>query len=348
MTPAPTPEAQLAFLTKLQRLFAEGDFTATYKYALMISLADLAVEVGRDDGDPLLITNRAIAAKFIELYWQQTAPYAGGAGAVAGLLAQNKGTQAAVVTAIAEFRRQRPATTVHSARSVPGYGALVQQVAQTVRSQPVRYLQNLGGQTDEFLYESLAGGVVLKPGVGFCLRRFQPLVQQLARSHWVGHIKRNRLNLPLVGQANDLESFLFEASRQTLSIVGAGLRRVIGSNCFYCGSSVNEADVDHFIPFSLHPRDLCHNFVLSHPACNRSKSDTLAARQHLARWIETTTEHNDALCEIGEDAGLIADLSSSRAVANWGYSNALAGGAQAWIQARTYEQVDNNYLDCFA
>ena len=26
-----TPEAQLEFLTKLQRLFSEGDFTATYK-----------------------------------------------------------------------------------------------------------------------------------------------------------------------------------------------------------------------------------------------------------------------------------------------------------------------------
>ena len=47
----PSPETQLAFLSKLQRLFAEGDFTSTYKFALLISLADLAVELGRDDGD---------------------------------------------------------------------------------------------------------------------------------------------------------------------------------------------------------------------------------------------------------------------------------------------------------
>ena len=51
MTPPPSPEAQLAFLSKLQRLFAEGDFTATYKFALLIALADLAVERGRDDGE---------------------------------------------------------------------------------------------------------------------------------------------------------------------------------------------------------------------------------------------------------------------------------------------------------
>ena len=42
----PSPESQLVFLSKLQRLFAEGDFTATYKFALLIALADLAVELG--------------------------------------------------------------------------------------------------------------------------------------------------------------------------------------------------------------------------------------------------------------------------------------------------------------
>ena len=47
------PEFQLAFLNKIQRLFAEGDFTASYKYALLIAIADIAVESGRDDDQPL-------------------------------------------------------------------------------------------------------------------------------------------------------------------------------------------------------------------------------------------------------------------------------------------------------
>ena len=41
-----TPEFQLAFLNKVQRLFAEGDFAASYKYALLIAIADIAVESG--------------------------------------------------------------------------------------------------------------------------------------------------------------------------------------------------------------------------------------------------------------------------------------------------------------
>lgn len=56
----PSPEAQLQFLSKLQRVFSEGDFTATYKFALLISLADLAVEFGADDNNALILATRQI------------------------------------------------------------------------------------------------------------------------------------------------------------------------------------------------------------------------------------------------------------------------------------------------
>jgi 5-methylcytosine-specific restriction endonuclease McrA len=295
------------------------------------------------------VPHSAIAATFIELFWQQTAPYSTGRpGTAAGVLAQNNGAQAAVVNAIIQFRQQHPGSTAQSAKSMTAYKGLLQQVAQTVSAQPVRYLQNLGGQTDPFLYDRRPGAVVLKPGVTYCLRRFQPLVQQLARSHWVNHVQRNRSNLPLLGEADDLESFLFETPRQALAIIGAGLRRLTGGRCFYCAATVHDADVDHFMPFSIYQRDLMHNFVLAHPTCNRSKSDTLVARPHLERWLEHVTRHDDALREIGEAAGRISDLSSTRAVARWGYTNALTGGAQAWLRSRIYEPVDPSYLGCLA
>ena len=46
----PAPEDQIRFLTNVQRLLAEGLFTATYKYALIAALADLSVA---------LVTSRA-------------------------------------------------------------------------------------------------------------------------------------------------------------------------------------------------------------------------------------------------------------------------------------------------
>ena len=49
----PATNQQIEFLAKIQRIFTEGEFTATYKFALLIALSDLAVELGRDTGEPL-------------------------------------------------------------------------------------------------------------------------------------------------------------------------------------------------------------------------------------------------------------------------------------------------------
>jgi hypothetical protein len=45
---APTTGQQVMFLTNLQRFLAEGQFVATYKYALLLTLADIAIESGND------------------------------------------------------------------------------------------------------------------------------------------------------------------------------------------------------------------------------------------------------------------------------------------------------------
>lgn len=332
------PEFQLAFLNKIQRLFAEGDFSASYKYALLIAIADIAVESGRDSDQPLTIPHRRLGEKFIELYWQQSAPFRGD-----GVLIQNNGTQAAVISQIAQFRSQTQAATVNAARSAVGFKSLLTKVTRVVVDKPVFHIQNLGGVKDQFLFECGTDSITLLPGVSYCLRSFQPLIQQLARTHWIDHIKRNKQNIALLGQDNDLESFLFETSRQSLIIVQTGLRK-ISNKCFYCGKSVTEADVDHFIPHSLYPRDLAHNFVLTDPACNRRKSDTLAAKAHLHRWLEFVQSNADNLSQIGYDAGIMADEGSMDSVARWGYANAVAGGAQGWIKSAQYEPIDGSYL----
>ena len=62
--PAPTPEEQVQFLRNVQRLLAEGLFAASYKFALVHALADLAVLKGDDSGAPLEIDTKEIAARF--------------------------------------------------------------------------------------------------------------------------------------------------------------------------------------------------------------------------------------------------------------------------------------------
>lgn len=344
--PAPSAELQLAFLGKLQRLFAEGDFTSTYKFALLVSLGDLAVEIGADDGEPLGLGIRQIGERFVSLYWQQATPYGTGRiGSSPGVLVQNVGVQARVLTLISEFRASAAASTVHQARQDPRYSKLLGDVAEVVATMPLRYLQNFGGQTDEFLFRRTHGGIELLPGVAYCLRRFYPLVQQLSRFHWIEHLKSNKRNHAILGEAGDLEDFLFATSRQSLALIGHSLRKLDGSRCFYCdGSFPSEPEVDHFIPFSLYPRDLAHNFVMAHAVCNRSKSDTLAGRVHLEKWVDRLTLHSDALMQIGHDVGITASVQTARRVATWSYKNAYASGARAWVRSSQYEAIDDGHI----
>ncbi len=346
----PSAEVQLAFLAKIQRLFTEGEFTATYKFALVIALSDLAVECGREDGGKQRIAYSEIAEKFIELYWSHTLPYArASSGALPMMLVQSHGTQAAVVTAIDQFKQTTKIKNLTLAHRNPTYTQLQQQIARTISAQPAQYLQNLGGTTDPFIFERIRGGVELMPGVSFCLRQFQPLIQQFARQRWVQHIKANRLNAPALGSDDDLAAFLFAASRQSLDVVRNGLKKLANRKCFYCGETVSqEGEVDHFIPFSSYPRDLMHNFVYADAKCNRAKSDALAAHQHLERWLEFSERESDGLMEIGQNAGIAGDWAASIAVAGWSYRNARRSGARAWIERREYEAVSLKYLSALS
>ena len=68
--------SELEFLRTFQRLLDEGEFVATYKFALLQALADISVEYELADRQLLQIPLTAIAEKFIEYYWGQTLPYA--------------------------------------------------------------------------------------------------------------------------------------------------------------------------------------------------------------------------------------------------------------------------------
>lgn len=65
---APDPERQVRFLFDVQRLLSDGSFVATYKFALLLSLADLAVERGDDTTESLSLDTRDLAERFVSLY----------------------------------------------------------------------------------------------------------------------------------------------------------------------------------------------------------------------------------------------------------------------------------------
>ncbi len=249
----PSPAEQIRFIANIELLLADGSFVASYNYALLVSLVDLAIERGSDDGTELILPITAIAEKFIEAYWRQSVPYlADHSGTGSLLLHQNKGTQAKAVLLLAKFRQH--ASTLPAARRCKQWATLVRRIGQLLDAMPLWKLQRIGHEYVEFLYlrGPQANEITLLPGVTSHLRQRAPLIRRLAQSEWLAFLLARSQNRPVLGNAVGLSEFLFGNDRAALGLkLAKPLASLQGGRCFYCGETAAAPVVDHFIPWSL-------------------------------------------------------------------------------------------------
>ena len=140
MTQAPPDaEAQLRFLRQFQRLLDEGSFVATYKFALLHSIADLCVMSGDESGGPLELSTSEIAERFIHLYWRQAVPFL--SGREAAVLMQNTGRQAAVVREVQERHGTYQGSLARLQQDESDWGRILNAIRRTIKEMPLWKLQ---------------------------------------------------------------------------------------------------------------------------------------------------------------------------------------------------------------
>jgi hypothetical protein len=342
--------SDLEFLRKFQRLLSEGEFVATYKFALLQALADLSVEQplhsAHDKG--LVVPVTSIAEKFIEYYWRQAVPYAPNLEQE-GILRQNPGRQAAVINSIAETRGQYSSSIHQVRRNEPEWRRLRRRVATLVKTMPLWKLQVVGRNIDDFLYRQdhlVAGCIQLQPGVQGAFRSFHGLITNLIRGGWLNQIRRISGNRDLLGERGDLAEFLFGSERRNLEGYRVVMREYQSGWCFYCGKQVHgEGAADHFIPWSRYPVDLGHNFVFSHSSCNNHKRDFLGHPEHLARWRERNLDAAIMLGDVFDSSGLSHDAERSRFVAVWSYEQGEQSRVHTYLKRDDYPALDRGWRD---
>ena len=371
----PAPGDQVRFLTQVQCLLDGGSFSGTYKYALLLALADLAVEQGADDVAELALSTDVIAEKFIEYYWDHCRPFVTlpvPATAQTAVPASEVATSSevpligeapppppappAVTPAAPKASKAKAEKVVALLAAVYGqvdgklpalradeaaWGKLLKAVRTVVQSTPLWKLQTVAEAQMDFLYPSVGRGsqITLRPGVAFCFRRFHGFVGSLVRGAWVDWVRNQ--NRELVGDAADAEEFLFGSQRQRLREVAPALYELQKGRCFYTGKELarpDQGDVDHFIPFARYGRDLGHNLVLASKRAKTDKSDYLAAEDHLAAWCERNAQAGSALAAACTAAGISSDLARTLGIARWAYSQADRSETPVWTQASTLER----------
>ena len=311
----------LAFGEKLLALLDTGSFTTTYKYALLLSLLEAAVEGTDADGRaPTTLSGRDLGRRIFELYWRQARPFS-----EHGPLRQSR--QRDLVVKIAELRTRLGLSehaSLDAARRADALGVarLERDVVATVVRYPIPLLQRFGSGSgavdDRFIYDiGWADGITqgrvlaadfddrlhLRPGAGEHLAALAGLVRPVVEREWLRYVARR--NDDLVDELR-LETFLFGSARISLANVRTPLLELQGGRCFYCGRERGPWEVDHFLPWSRWPDDRLDNLVVADRGCNGDKRAALAALPHLERWWRRftpgTVEH--------EHLGLIAARTS--------------------------------------
>ena len=338
-----SPERQLEFLGNLQRILNEGSFVATYKYALLRVLADFSVERSPAEDGSLVIPLDELADRFIEVYWRQAAPFRGRRTLVA-----TTGGQALLIARIAAIRES--VGKLSEARRTPRWRSLVRSTKSLLLEQPLWRLQRVGNELLECFYANRLENeaIRLKPGVAGCFAVQFPVVQALVQLAWLRMVQQLPKNRELIGQGGDVADFLFGADRSGLKHLGEMLVDVQRGNCFYCRRKLAASShVDHFIPWVRYPRDLGHNFVLTHDTCNGHKADFLAGVEYLDRWLERNDNLRLELDQIFAEARLLYDAETSRQVAAWSYEQVERARGLVWLGGERFEHLTRDWRSRF-
>ena len=334
---------EITFLRKLQRLLEEGDFVATYKFALLQALADLSVEKDAAADGTLYLGLEELGEKFVEYYWPQARPYKNGVA-----LLQNMGRQAAIVNRVAEAQSWYDVSLAGARRKSRDWRRLVNRVTRVVEDMPLWKLHVVSGGVEGFLYrpERFDGvGLWLEPGVAKCFRAFHPFIVNMVRGAWISHLLRIRQNQEMLGDQGDLSEFLFGSERRPLDQYRAVLRDHQDGRCFYCGRHVppRKEALDHFIPWSRYPVDLGHNFVFADAVCNKQKRDYLAHTDHLEKWSEQNVGHADELANQFDQRLLRHDLERTWKVTYWAYEQAELANSRVWGRAEEFSSLGSEW-----
>ncbi|WP_206696892.1 S24 family peptidase [Marinomonas algicola] len=325
---------QLDFIAYIQRMLNEGDFTATYKFALLHAIADVCVEqpIAREQNE-LVIPLPTLAEKLILLYWHHAVPFSSEHTGEKALLKQNAGAQSKVISVLYECQ-QNNIRNLRQLKQSSYWKTAFNAAMATLKTGPLWRLQILAKQEECFLYPHTRHSqfITLNTGISNCFRRFYDLVVYLAKNAWLQKIQSIKQNQSLIGPQSQLHDFLFGTDRTVLVKAKPILVELQENLCFYCNKPMNNSiEIDHFIPFSRYTNDLGHNFVAAHSVCNNNKRDYLAAQYHRENWQQQNLVSYADTITSELSHYFYCDVDTSLAVSNWAYQVAEENGSKLWV-----------------
>ena len=321
-----------------------GGKTQSYKYVTLLALMDVLVAATADGTVPTTLDARRIGERVVEIYWRQTRP-------LGDQLLRHSSQNGALLDRIAAFQQDHNqkwyADMATSTGALDGDAArqwrqLKADAISRVCRDPLPRLQVIGGDSDPFLYRVWEPGQTGWAGVTGTARQQLHLDADAAVALLDTHlllrplIERALLSFvlhrsPQTPKEGTVERILFGVDRRALSRLTQPLKALNGNACFYCQAKGGHFQVDHFLPWSYTRDDGIHNLVPAHAQCNASKSNRLAAVEHLNRWGGWLDHRADDLHELATNKRWPRDRPHTVGMARSLYLTPAAEDTPTWV-----------------
>lgn len=335
-------KSAIDFINYIQRLLVEGDFTATYKYALLHAIADVCVESPNVTvNGKLNISLDVLADRLLRLYWGQARPFSGQSKQQQLHQNSDSAKQIAIITAVQQIQ-ETGIYNINQLYKSPHHKNVHNVAKRALKEGPLWRLQILAKHEECFLYphDKNLKHIELNAGIAGYFREFYHLITYLARAAWIDKIISFKHNQYLVGAQANLPEFLFGQDRKALAYAKPVLLELQKNTCFYCGKKLDQhSEVDHFIPFAKYAFDLGHNFVLADRSCNNSKRDYLASYDHKLKWESQNLGLNSSVLTQELAAYVECNEEKSLAVSDWAYQIARNSRSNLWQDRNHFMQA---------
>ena len=255
--------------------------TTTYKYAFFKAVLDNLFNVNLESH---FLDYDAIALRFTEIYWNLVLNFH-----LKQMPASQRTAMTAVERKLFDFCRKHGFDHSQKQQIFPFESLrsdLQLEVAKAIRREMLKYVvgafyKDTEGQLYAFSKEE--GGIHFNPDAYTACIKFKTDFEKINYYEWIKYLEKVNREEDAYALASKLDA---STERSNLSLYRETLLQFGQQHCFYCHKNLtHEATtipVDHCIPWSFVKDDKLWNFVLSCPACNSAKSNTLPAESYLA------------------------------------------------------------------
>lgn len=272
----------LDYMNSVTHILERGQFTNSYKFALLRSLAAYGMKPGKGE----VVEIEWLAERFVEFFWPLTlrfnirqATVPNNDPVVMGYIRNE-----AVTLGLSPEMPLRDYQKKHPDR----YAKLISKVVNKAFDHVIPRFHTVGrGKVTPLLYTELSKGIRISSKSRAFLQQNHKAIDLMAIGSWVKFTEKFT-SAPRLYEK--IQGLAFKRSR--LKPFKEFFQSVLGEReCFYCGGSIlPQPHVEHVVPWSFVAEDKVWNLVLSCKDCNSEKSSQTPANRFVTKLVHRNEE----------------------------------------------------------